>query len=282
MGEPIRSRYGQYYWQCPICAQSGGDTHKDNLLFNEQKGNLRCFACGGQKQVLEMINKTVDKNEYKPSEPRPTRELWYEANRENLLDYQHQANNELLNMPVVIEWLYNNHGINKQSIINCGIGCDESLNAVCFPIYSLNHNALVGFEYRQISEVKKIWRTPDSPSCIAQIYSNGKNLIVLEGYKDSHILKQMLELQNKVSGYTIMTPSNGVESLFNNLNDVDYSKYNTCYLLLDNDEAGDRVTKQVLEYYKFFIDKRDFLIKNNCKDVGDYWKLKYHTKNTTD
>ena len=75
--------------------------------------------------------------------------------------------------------------------------------------------------------------------------------------------------------YCILTPANGVADIINHLNCLDFSKYKTCYLLLDNDTAGDDATEQILEEYSFFIDKRGFLKKNNIEDVADYWRFKY-------
>ena len=85
----------------------------------------------------------------------------------------------------------------------------------------------------------------------------------------------MLELQNKTDEYYILSPAHGCGDIINHLQDIDFSKYRTCYLLLDNDEAGDKATAEILEQYNFFIDKRGFLKKNNIDDVAEYWQVKY-------
>ena len=136
---------------------------------------------------------------------------------------------------------------------------------------------LVGFEYRLIGDKKQIWRTPQAPACLASIWGRtaAPNIIICEGFKDAYCLKQMLELQNKAGDYYILTPANGVADIKNHLPLIDFTQYKTCYLLLDNDEAGDKVTAEILEEYTFFIDKRGFLKKNNIEDVADYWRFKY-------
>lgn len=287
LGYETRSKYGTYYFRCPECASRGKDTKGDNLVFNSSNGKLRCFGCGeGQTTVLRMINEHRQKTGYwdkphkdgKVIEKEEPKQTWYELNKEALFQYMVEANEELLEAEPVIEWLEKKHGINKQSIIDCCIGMDEDKNAVCFPIFSTSHEQdLVGFEYRLIGDTKKIWRTKQAPSCLACIWGavNAKNIIICEGYKDAYCLKQMLELQNKAGDYRILTPAHGCEDILNHIQDVDFSKYKTCYLLLDNDEAGDKATAEILEQYNFFIDKRGFLKKNNIDDVADYWKVKY-------
>lgn len=286
LGHESKSKYGTYYFRCPECAKMGKDTHGDNLVFNSSNGRLRCFGCGeGQMTAIRMVNERRKQTGYwqKTDEERkqlkqPTeRKLWYEINKEELHQYMLEANEELLEIDTIVEWLYKKHGINKQTIIDCCIGLDADKNAICFPIISINHDTLVGFEYRLIGDKKQIWRTKDAPSCLVEIYGcrNAKNIIICEGYKDAYCLKQMLELQNKAQDYYIISPGNGCSDIIKHLHLIDFSKYKTCYLLLDNDEAGDKATAEILEQYNFFIDKRGFLKKNNINDVADYWRFKY-------
>ena len=288
LGHETKSKYGTYYFRCPECAKMGKDTHGDNLVYNSSNGRLRCFGCGeGQMTALRMINEYRQKTGYwqkskeerEKSKPKIEKKpLWYEINKEELLIYMCEATEELLDAEPVVEWLYNKHGINKQSIIDCGIGMDADKNAICFPIFSINHEQmLVGFEYRLIGETKKIWRTKDSPSGIAQVWGrkSAPYVIILEGYLDCYCFKQFLEKKGLSDDYLILTPANGANDLLKHLNKIDFSKYKTCYLLLDNDNVGDTVTDNILEQYNFFIDKREVLKKNNVKDFKDLYKLKY-------
>lgn len=286
LGQETKSKYGTYYFRCPECAKMGKDTHGDNLVYNSSNNRLRCFGCGeGQKTTLKMINEyrqktgywNKSKEEREKSKPKPKqREFWYEVNKEELLQYMCEATEELLEAEPVIDWLYRKHGINKQSVIDCGIGLDSDKNAICFPIFSINHDALVGFEYRLIGETKKIWRTKDAPSCLAEIYGRrtAPNIIICEGYKDAYCLKQMLEIQNKANEFYIITPANGCSDIIKHLPLIDFTKYKTSYLLLDNDEPGNKATNEILEQYSFFIDKRKML--KNCCDVADYYRSKYY------
>ena len=292
LGNETRAKYGTYYFRCPECASMGKDTKGDNLVFNSSNGKLRCFGCGdGQYKVLGMINELRKKNGYWKQENYEKRQekkqeiqkqeakpLWFEINKEELLQYNWEATEELLEAQPVVDWLYEKHGINRQTIEDCGIGLDCDKNAICFPIYSISHEQmLVGFEYRLIGDKKQIWRTPQAPACLASIWGRtaAPNIIICEGFKDAYCLKQMLELQNKAGDYYILTPANGVADILNHLPLIDFSQYKTSYLLLDNDSAGDKATSEILEQYPFFIDKRGFLKKNDIEDVADYWRFKY-------
>lgn len=286
LGRETKSKYGTYYFRCPECASRGKDTKGDNLIFNSSNGKLRCFGCGtGQYEVLKKINELRQKNghwqqskEERKEKTVAKRQLWYELNKSELFQYMIEANEELLEAKPVVDWLYKKHYINKQSIIDCGIGLDADKNAVCFPIFSTVHEqVLVGFEYRLIGDKKQIWRTKDTPACLAHIWgkTSAPNLIINEGFKDAYCLKQMLDLQDKAKDYYILSPANGCTDIINHLSSIDFSKYKTCYLLLDNDEAGDKATNEILNEYSFFIDKRNFLKRNNLNDVAEYWRFKY-------
>ena len=287
LGSETRSKYGTYYFRCPECASRGKDTKGDNLVFNSSNGKLRCFGCGeGQTTVLRMINEYRQKTGYwnKPHkdgkiiEKEEPKQTWYELNKNELFQYMIEANEELLDAAPVVDWLERKHGINRKTIIDCMIGMDEDKNAVCFPIISTSHaQQLVGFEYRLIGEEKKIWRTKQAPSCLAAIYGRetAKNIIICEGYVDSYCFKQFLEKIGKANDYRILTPAHGCGDIINHLQDIDFSRYKTCYLLLDNDEAGDKATNEILEQYNFFIDKRSALIKNKVNDFKELYFLKY-------
>lgn len=279
LGTPKRSVGHQHYFRCPSCASVGGDSSGDNLLFNSKKGVLKCFACSnGAKEVLNLINKKRGPQDYKKIQKNPIirdSKNWWELNLDNLIKYQIAVISEM--KPYVFDWLKRKHGITKEAIDACGIGFDNKpsmvnlQSSVCFPMYSLNHNLkLVGFELREMGLEKRIRHTPDSPSCICGVYGriNADYLIICEGFKDAYNLYSML----KDKDFLICTPAHGCKDILNNLEDLDLSKFKKCYLLLDNDKAGDEATKEILDKYPFFIDKRSLL--KGYKDVSEYWMSK--------
>lgn len=281
LGEPTRSTGHQHYFRCPACSSAGGDTSGDNLLFNDKKGVLKCFACDdGAKEVLRMINSRRQQKTYTPIARKIEHQQyipWWQKNLENLSIYMCEACEEMTDE--VADWLWHKHGIDKQTIDECAIGydCKPTMLAmgpsVTFPLISLNHDGIiVGFELRQVGDKKYIKHTLDAPSCLCIVDDNkdANYLIICEGFKDAYCFRQFLKTKNLLEQFTILTPAHGVNDIFNNLNAINFTRYEYCYLLLDNDKAGDDETSKILEQYPFFIDKREILGMN--EDVADWWK----------
>lgn len=284
LGKPTRQTGHQYYFQCPACAQSGGDTHCDNLLFNERKGVLKCFACDdGAKEALKLINKNrhVRGIHYKVQEPqKQIKKQWWVENQYNLYQYMCEANLEMPNY--IKKWLWERYGIDEQTIDECCIGFDNKPNmvameaSVVFPMFSLKRESLlVGFELREASPNKVIRHTLDAPSglCVVWGKSSAEYLIICEGFKDAYCMKQLLFTlveERIANNFLICTPAHGCRDIIKNITDAPLAQFAGCYLMLDNDEAGDKVTKEVLKEYPFFKDKRYML--HGYKDVCDYWR----------
>ena len=90
-------------------------------------------------------------------------------------------------------------------------------------------------------------------------------LYVVEGIKDAYNLCQFFG-ENK--NYAVICGSNGVSATLQALEDMDLKKYKRVALLLDNDNAGDEMTKKVLEKYPNIVDCRSML--GEYKDITDY------------
>ena len=86
---------------------------------------------------------------------------------------------------------------------------------------------------------------------------------------DSYALLQFM-LDKKQTDFTIYSCSHGAESLLKCLPSVNFSNFNEVKLMLDNDEAGDKATKAIIEHYPFIKDSRKFLVDSGCKDVGEF------------
>lgn len=284
LGAPTKQTGCQYYFRCPVCAQSGNDKHGDNLLFNDKKKLLKCFACEeGSRYVLKMLRKKAPtKYQYTPVDNKPV-ELWWKKNYDNLWQYWEEAYSEQTEQSR--RWL-NEQGITNETIDEWMIGFDNNPSivkigpCVCFPMISLYHDSkLVGFELRQISKEKIIRHTYDSPKCLCLISDNIKaaKLVICEGFKDAYCFMQIVTAIGQKEQFTILTPSHGVDSIIDCLSCIDFSRYKKHFLLLDNDDAGDRVTEQIIEKYNMFEDCR--VILHSYKDVNELWLNEHdHTK----
>ena len=284
LGVPTRTTGHQHYFRCPACSAGGGDTSGDNLLFNDRKGVLKCFACDdGAKEALRMVNSKRQQSNYTPTAAKVEKKEytpWWQKNIENLLIYMCEAEDEMTDKAAA--WLWRTCGIDKQTIKDCAIGYDAQPNmirmgaSVTFPMFSLNHDGtLVGFELRQVGDKKFIKHTLDAPSCLCIIndYKDAENLVICEGFKDAYCFRQFLRMQGVLDKFTVLTPAHGVSDIYENLKSINYTRYNQCYLLLDNDLAGDEHTQKILQTYPFFKDKRE-LIKP-FGDVAEWWIKNY-------
>lgn len=278
LGTPTKKSGHQYYFQCPVCKSRGEDNSRDNLLFNDSKKVLKCFACDeGAKEVLRLINQNKPRNiksGYHSSEQTKIKPKWYELNKNNLLKYLFESIEEL--DPTAKNYL-NNRCISIKTAELCGIGSDNDPNmvsighSITFPMFSLNHDEqLVGFELRQLGDKKIIKHTLDSPACLCLVYgrTNADNLFVTEGFIDAYSLLELLGDKADKHNDLITTGSHGCKSILPSLSNIDFSSYRNCYIILDNDEAGEEATRSIISEYPFFKDKRSLL--RGCKDINEY------------
>lgn len=266
-----------YYFQCCYCM----DKHRDNMIYTPSKGLLKCFGNEEHSrmllsQIMANRNNTVCTRTLAEPEWKPKVRYWYEANLENLYCYIVEANNNLLHNKQYLKYIKKKHNFDVDTINDFLIGIDfnidheglhidkEITNAFVFPIFS--KNGLVGCELRSI-EGKVIRRTKDSPKCAAFFYDtkDAETLYVVEGLKDAYNLCQFL---GKEEDYTVICGSNGVSTTLQALEDIDLKQYKRVALILDNDKAGDDMTKEVLAKYPNIVDCRD-MIKPH-KDITEY------------
>lgn len=266
-GPPSRISGSQYYFRCPVCSAGGGDKHGDNLLFNENKGLLKCYACGGERKVLQMIN-----NKYiTPVMPIRTRSRlkvkWFEINTDNIYNYYLATISE----PKPFELIYQKFRWPQESLENVGYDPNPSHlfpsltePSLIFPVINFE-DQIVGFEARAIQE-KKLRHTKDLPNCLAFFKRGYKKLVICEGFKDAFTFNLLYPNIER----DIATPSNGVGTLRQALESINISYYDEIVLVLDNDRAGSEMTSKIIrEFGNRFKDGRKFL-KNN-KDVWDFF-----------
>ena len=292
LGEP-RTKIGrELIWQCPCCL----DEHKDNLHYNPDKNILWCFANEQHsKDILSEIMKKKHEAKRMGNKEIPA----YIKNQEKYLYYMELCNSALLGT-LTKDWIdavneqdmfedneYNfyldlinsdepqkaraylkeQRGINTSTISKTGLGFDFKARKWVIPIFDMSCN-LTGFEYRLADfKNKKIWREKGTPSCLARVWGNGSKALIFEGFLDSYCAYQMAKNKDDIS---IFSTSAGVSSLTKVISQLQFNKYESITLILDNDEPADKVTKEIIEKYPFIKDGRGFLVANNCKDVNQY------------
>lgn len=268
-GSPTRVSGSQYYFRCPVCSAGGGDRHGDNLLFNESKGLLKCYACGGERYVLKMINDRFE-NYNIPIRTRSTLKVkWYELNRENIATYYCMSTMEEKPYDLIQQYFkWSKQQLDETDYVGYDanpVQLFPSLTepSLIFPV--INHESdIVGIEARAIKQ-KKIRHTKDLPNCLSFVKRGYDKLVICEGFKDAftfNLLYPNIERE-------IATPSNGVGTIMQALQSINISEYEEIMLVLDNDEAGSINTKKVIETFgNKFKDGRKIL-----RGKKDIWEL---------
>lgn len=268
-GSPTRISGSQYYFRCPVCSAGGGDRHGDNLLFNESKGLLKCYACGGERYVLKMINDRFE-NYNIPIRTRSTLKVkWYELNKENIATYYCMSTMEEKPYDLIQQYFkWSKQQLDETDYVGYDANPAQlfpSLTepSLIFPV--INHESdIVGIEARAIKQ-KKIRHTKDLPNCLSFVKRGYDKLVICEGFKDAftfNLLYPNIERE-------IATPSNGVGTIMQALQSINISEYEEIMLVLDNDEAGSINTKKVIETFgSKFKDGRKIL-----RGKKDIWEL---------
>lgn len=285
LGKPEGFDGSNYWWQCPLCRDSG----KDNLKYNPNKGRdglLKCFSddeCS--KHILRQLNKRKSQNNPTPKnnvQKKPEETL--EQRDKRLFPYLTQCMEELMNDRGALDYIYKNRGITEDTTIDMCIGFDRKNAHWVFPVWGLDNN-LFGFEYRPASltyfkpkkegdEPQKCRKEPGTSSILAQVNSYSDEtevLVIIEGFIDAYLLYQHLKEKKRLKGYHIVTPSNGVGTIKGciekNLNLL--MKYKKKILYLDNDHKGRENTQKITNAWPGMFSEQEY--KCSCEDFGDHY-----------
>ena len=286
LGQNGKKSQGNWLFQCPICC----DSSADNLIVKGNGAYIHCFSCSnneGGRYVLSEIERKRAKereNERKVVVNNTPRFL-DKTIQEQYAEYMYMTNEYLLEHQDLLDLLYEKRGIDKQTVIDCGIGYDYTEEHWVLPLLSLVHkNIFMGFEYRRKNFDKydngsKVRREKGFIADICTVWGYGKKktLYILEGFLDSYCLRQYLRNKRLPDDYAIFSCSNGVSSLLNVMNRINFSDYSEVKLMLDTDKAGCENTDKIIEKYPFIKDVRWFLFQSDSKDFGE-WYMKVVNK----
>ena len=193
------------------------------------------------------------------------------------------ANLRLLEDEEMLDFLYKKRGITRTTVekVKIGIEEDRTWRIPTFRYSTDGKRQVMGFEYRpkDLSKVG-LCREKNTPTGLAMINEYTENtevLVIVEGYFDGYALLQHLNEQGIDEYYHILTPSNGVNSLYKYIPQIDFNKYKKHILFLDNDEAGENMSIKIKEAYPMF--KIIKLVDCNCKDFNEHYLkcIKAHT-----
>ena len=277
LGQNGKKSNDNWLFQCPICR----DSSCDNLIVKGNGAYIHCFSCAnneGGKYVLTEIERKRAKEREKEVANNNNPRFLDKTLQGQYLEYMGITNEYLLNNDELLDLLYKKRGIDRETVNDCWIGYDDTEEHWVIPILSLRYdNMIMGFEYRRKNFDKydngsKVRREKGYITDICPVWGNvkkAKTLILCEGFWDGYALHQYLRNKGK-SDYTIYSCSNGVTSFLNVINSIDFSNFGEVKLILDADDAGSKVTDEIVNKLPFIKDKREFLFKSDCKDVNEW------------
>lgn len=298
LGTDYKVQGNELVWRCPACPN--GDKSGDNLKFNRVEHILHCFACDFATDICEIISRRryekinganssasyafERKEQLEPIEKIEKKKA---IKPENLDDYYHDCHLKLISNKQLLRALYERHTIMPKTVEMCMIGYDNKKDNLVFPsravgkdptdILQIENN---GAEYREYKGEKRFTRIAGYEPKICVIYSSAFVMrgIICEGYKDGYNLVQLLKLTapELLSHTAIFTVQNGSNSINadNCLQKVNWNRFETIGVLMDNDEAGDKATNIALELFPRMRDLREeYLLGEN--DVQTVFKKQF-------
>jgi DNA primase len=282
-----------WVFQCPICQ----DESCDNLVFEKNANYIKCFSCvnneGGKYVLTEITRKRGEKEreEQQNIKVNTIKKFEKESVQEEYWEKLCACNQYLLGNQKLLDLLYDKRGIDKQTVTDCDIGFDKEKEEWTIPLISLSYCKLMGFEYRRKNfDLYPAWKEGDKQSKVRRdsgyvsdvcvVYDSGQKeiLYIMEGFWDSYCIHQYLRNKGQIN-YAVYSCSNGVSSLLNVLNRVDFSNFKKVKLILDADKAGTEVTEKIIEKYPFIKDCRKFLFDSGVKDMNEWLLTQIGGKN---
>ena len=278
LGQNGKKSGDNWLFQCPICQ----DSSCDNLIVKGNGAYIHCFSCydneGGRYVLSEIERKRAQDRKQEQIVINSMPRFLDKKLQEQYIEYMCLANDALLDNQEMLDLLQEKRGIDRQTVIDCGIGYDDTEEHWVIPIFSLTYDPkIMGFEYRRKNFDKyingsKVRRERGYITDICPVYgcNKAKTLYILEGFLDAMCLHQYLREKGQ-SDYSVYSCSNGVSSLLNVMNRICFANFNEIKLMLDTDNAGCEVTDKIIDKFSFIRDVRNFLFKGGYKDFGEFF-----------
>lgn len=277
LGEPEKQSGDEYFWQCPMCKDSG----RDNLKYNFTKGVLWCFADNSHAPMIlrEILQKNKGKLNLKlNSDCNNTDRFKHIFTKQKQLEfkfYMQECNERLQTIDMLPHLLLRKRGLRLSTTREVKLGVDVDKRRWVIPTFQYSTekaNTILGFEFRPYNFSKDgLTRQKGTLTGLAMINSyklTTQVLAIVEGYFNGYALYQHLKEQRQIQHYHIVTPSNGIQSLLKQITEVDFSKYKQFYLYVDNDEEGNKVAEKIIEKYPMF---KRIVANCGCKDFNEHY-----------
>ena len=239
-GEPNQEKNGEMIYGCSLCKEEGHDTDNDHLKINIGKGYITCFANEEHSKIYrKMYSDYVAKTKKRCSTENLEKDSEAISFGRLAMKNNEQAREVL-----------KSYGYSDSTIDNMPICLFDGWFGIC--MYNTK-NEFLGFEFRDDEKYKFSHKTKGyadnikNTLCVVHPAKEKKNLFVMAGFKDAHIMYQYLSEIGRLDDNFIATASNGEPNTSRALqaNREFLKDFDRIILCLDRDATGRASTKKV-------------------------------------
>lgn len=291
----IRKIGDTYRCTCPI----HGGNNDTAFSYNPDKHLWACFTeCGGGDifTLVALLNDLNPETQFKEIVNATANELGIQIDgmtfEQHTDDYQREVNDwlryalkreEIFNQPYDLSKLGTRYRVNKYrnlsktTLESRQIGFSKEMNRYIFPIFN-EHREPIGASMRAAGNELPKWLHRPKSIKTGQILYNfesckgiHRDVYVVEGIMDCLNLIE-LGIENVVCTFGARITHEQAMILVKNFDNV--------ILAFDNDHAGHEATDKAIDKYRKIISFKVLVIKNECKDVGEFTSREEFDKNT--
>lgn len=236
---------------CPLCSHTRKKKTEKCLRIYWDTGLAECFHCG---ELLQLHTYKKKSQQHKPIYKRP---VW--KNKTNLSDD-------------IVRWFEKERHISQRTLLKAKISESiENMPPEWHPAKVIEYNyfrngELINIKYRTSDKRFKLFKEAELILYNLDYCATSEEIIICEGEND--VLAFM-----EAGIYNVCSVPNGSTLKSVNLEYIDncieyFENKKKIFLALDNDEAGQNVTKELV---RRFGAERCFLIDfNDCKDANEF------------
>ena len=170
-------------------------------------------------------------------------------------------NEQLMKSSEQLKFLNEKYGIKKQTVMKMELGVNEEILSI--PVFNYSTAQYPVYEVPEVMNIKYIYLDdnsskyyePQTTSQLAMINSYSlltSIIVVVKDYFQGFQLWQFLNSEGLGAFYHIVLSPDSLESLLEQMSQIDLCKYKTFYLSIGGSKRADRISDEILSKYPMF------------------------------
>lgn len=170
-------------------------------------------------------------------------------------------NEKLLKSDEQLKFLFNKYGIKKQTVMKMNLGLDDEVLSI--PVFNYSTAQYPTYETPEVMNIKYIdlndnnskYYEQQTTSQLAMINSYSlftSVIVVVKDYFQAFLLWQFLNKKGLGAFYHIVLSPDNIDSLLEQISQIDLNKYKTFYLSIGGSKRADKVSSEILSKYPMF------------------------------